>query len=203
MLTELHEARMSAVMAALAHGNARSVMDLGCGSGTLLTRLLADARYERILGKDRSGIAVQEIRRHADVVAAEASGRLVLLAGSYLEFDPRLQGYDAATMVESIEHLDPGHLSQVESTVLVRYRPGILIVTTPNVEFNELYGLAPGTLRDPDHRFEWSRAKFRQWANGVAQRCGYRTRFAAIGPLHPDLGSPTQMAIFERVDAGD
>lgn len=199
LFSELHEVRVAAVLGALRHSGATSVMDLGCGSGTLLVGLLAEPTYLRILGMDSSGIAVQEIRRQPQVAPAETEGRLELVVGSYRSYDKRLDGFDAATLVETIEHLDPGHLSQAEQTVFARYRPATVVVTTPNVEFNPLYGLEPGQLRDPDHRFEWTRTKFRQWAHGVGNRHGYRSRFGAIGELHPDLGAPTQMAVFERV----
>lgn len=196
LYSELHEQRLSAVVSALRASEAASVADLGCGSGTLVTRLLADPSFKRIFAVDQSGSALQELRRQAPVAEAERSGRLRLDAGSYLEFASHLLNVDAVVMVETIEHLDPGHLSLAEALVFGRYGPDTVVVTTPNVEFNPLYGLGPGELRDPDHRFEWSRDRFRRWAQGVARRHRYRVRFRDIGELDPDRGSPTQMAVF-------
>ena len=50
-------------------------------------------------------------------------------------------------------------------------RPGAVIVTTPNAEYNVRLRDAPGrAMRHPDHRFEWTRAEFAAWADGVAGR---------------------------------
>ena len=59
-------------------------------------------------------------------------------------------------------------------------------------------GLAPGALRHRDHRFEWTRAELRAWAERVAAEHGYRVSFAPIGPDDPEVGPPTQMAVFLR-----
>lgn len=201
LYSELHEQRLSAVVSVLRASNAASVADLGCGSGTLVTRLLAHERFKRIIAVDQSGSALQELRRQPPVAEAERSGRLRLDTRSYLDYAPHLCDVDAAAMVETIEHLDPGHLSLAETLVFGRYGPGTVVVTTPNVEFNPLYGLGPGERRDPDHQFEWSRDRFRRWSHGVARRHGYRVRFQDIGELDPDLGGPTQMAIFSAAAA--
>lgn len=201
LYSELHEQRLSAVVSVLRASDAASVADLGCGSGTLVPRLLGCDSFKRIIAVDQSGSALQELRRQAPVAEAERSGRLRLDARSYLDFAPHLCNLDAAAMVETIEHLDPGHLSLAEALVFGRYGPGTVVVTTPNVEFNPLYGLGPGERRDPDHRFEWSRDRFRRWSHGVARRHRYRVRFQDIGELDPDRGSPTQMAVFSATAA--
>ena len=58
--------------------------------------------------------------------------------------------------------------------------------------------LQPGRFRHPDHRFEWSRAAFRQWADTVGVGHGYTAVHSDIGPVDPELGAPTQMAVFSR-----
>ena len=104
-------------------------------------------------------------------------------------------------MVETIEHIAPTHLSRLEHWVFSQVQPSTVIITTPNQDYNVLYGMSPGQMREPGHRFEWSRAKFRQWACGVAMRHGYALQLSGIGEEDPCLGSPTQAARFQKYDA--
>jgi small RNA 2'-O-methyltransferase len=110
-----------------------------------------------------------------------------------------LASFDAAVLVETIEHIDPQRLTAVERAVFGGYCPGLVLITTPNREYNVLHGLPEGALRHRDHRFEWTRAKFRSWSEGVAKRHGYRVVFDDIGPVDAELGSSTQMATFSRI----
>jgi hypothetical protein len=78
-------------------------------------------------------------------------------------------------------------------------RPQFVVVSTPNVEYNVKFETLPaGKFRHKDHRFEWTRDEFREWANRVAERFGYIVRFVPVGPEDAVLGSPTQMGIFAR-----
>src|SRR5205807_5748078 len=125
--------------------------------------------------------------------------RLQLIQGALTYRDRRLQGYDAAAVVEVIEHLDPPRLAAFERVLFEFARPGTVVLTTPNVEYNVRFESLPaGRLRHRDHRFEWTRAQFRSWAEGVAQRFGYAVTFVPVGPEDPALGAPTQMAGFTR-----
>lgn len=196
-MTRLHEARLDHVCAVLRSTGARRVVDLGCGSGGLLLRLLREPQFEDVVGVDDSGRSLALSR---DLLARHLRGpapRLRLLRGSYLDGNDALTGFEAAAMVETIEHVDPGQLSRVERAVFGHYRPRVLYMTTPNADYNPLLGLAAGQFREPDHRFEWGRARFRQWALGLAKRNGYRVAFGAIGDADPHLGAPTQTAAFE------
>jgi hypothetical protein len=77
--------------------------------------------------------------------------------------------------------------------------PACVLVTTPNREYNARYpGLAPGAMRHPDHRFEWTRAEFAAWCADVAGEHGYRVRLDGIGDADARLGHPTQLAVFTR-----
>jgi small RNA 2'-O-methyltransferase len=197
--TRLHEARLDHVCAVLKSTGARRVLDLGCGSGGLLLRLLRESQFEAVVGVDDSGRSLALSR---DLLGRHLQGpapRLRLLRGSYLNGNDALVGFQAAAMVETIEHVDPGQLSRLERAVFGGYRPGVVYVTTPNADFNPMLGLAAGEFREPDHRFEWGRARFRQWALGVAKRNGYRVRFGGIGDADPEFGAPTQTAWFERI----
>lgn len=187
------------MLQALLRSGAQSVLDLGCGSGALLKLLMGEPRFTRILGVDASIEALSAAERELCGGPCPEGGRVSLLHGSYADSDLRLEGFDAAAMVETIEHVDPNRLSTVERAVFARYRPKTVVMTTPNVEYNVLFGMAEGALREPDHRFEWNRAKFRAWAMGVAKRNGYAVGFDGIGEEHPMLGCPTQMAVFTQV----
>lgn len=200
----LRDLRADAVLAELAAAGARRVLDLGCGDGRLLARLLADPRFEAITGVDVSAAALGRAARrlHLDELAPRQRDRVQLHQGSLSYADKRLAGYDAAVLMEVIEHVDPGRLGAVTHAVLGVAAPGTVLVTTPNADYNARYpGLAPGARRHPDHRFEWGQAEFRAWAAAAAARYGYRARFANVGPEDPGdpaAGPPTQLAVLTR-----
>jgi small RNA 2'-O-methyltransferase len=195
-VTSLHEERLDSVVSALLRRGAATVLDLGCGSGALLRRLAERERFTRIVGLDSSPEALAEARRLLTPLGTPGDGRVSLVQGSFLTVESLHAGFDATTLVETIEHVEPGQLSAVEKVVFAKLRPATVVITTPNVEYNVLYGLASGELRHRDHRFEWSRSRFRSWAVGVAERHGYRAVLEGIGRPHPWLGSPTQMGVF-------
>lgn len=195
---DLHQERLQRVVSLVRASGARRVLDLGCGSGGLLQYLLRDAQFERVVGLELSGELLAQAKLRLEALPAARAGRLELVCGSYADSHPALVGFDAAAMVETIEHVPPESLSRVERAVFAGLRPQLLVMTTPNHEYNSLYDLAPGEFRDPDHRFEWDRARFRDWAQGVARRNGYRVRFSGIGEMDAHLGQPTQVARFAR-----
>lgn len=197
----LDEARRGAVMAVLREAGARSVLDLGCGEGRLLKELLSDPRFERIAGLDVSHHALQRVaaRLRVERLPERVASRLALLHGSLTYRDRRLEGWDAAVLVEVIEHLEPERLPAMERVVFEFARPSTVVLTTPNAEYNARFaGMPAGRMRHRDHRFEWTRAECEAWAAAVAQRRGYQARCIPVGPCDPVLGAPTQMAIFTR-----
>ncbi|MCA1804531.1 MAG: class I SAM-dependent methyltransferase [Xanthomonadaceae bacterium] len=201
-MTSLHEARLDQVLYRLKATGARRVLDLGCGAGHLLHRLAREPQFEEIVGLERCGDALLEARALLSDHLASGRPGLRLVCGSYAETHEAFRDYDAAAMVETIEHVRPEELSAVERAVFGGMRPRVLFLTTPNREYNPLFGLAPGERREPDHQFEWDRARFRRWTVGVAQRNGYRVTLGGLGESHPELGHPTQTAFFERLDPG-
>lgn len=197
-ITSLHEARLDQVCQRIRASGARRVLDLGCGGGHLLYRLLGEPQFVKIVGLETCASTLFQAR---ELLAAHLQGptpRLTLLNGSYTEPQPELAGYDAAALVETIEHLEPGRLSAAERVVFAQMRPRLIYLTTPNREYNPLYGLHPGELRERDHRFEWDRARFHRWVQGVALRNGYQVTLGGIGDDHPQFGPPTQTACFQR-----
>ena len=172
------------------------MLDLGCGSGALLKRLASEPRFTRIVGLDASYDALAEAERWLDDEPLAARERITLLHESFTMRSVALQGYDAAAMVETIEHIPPRLLSRVEGAVFGFAAPATVVITTPNHEYNARLGRPEGSYRHPDHEFEWTRVKFRSWASGIAERNGYRVEFGGIGPSDPLLGAPTQAGIF-------
>ncbi|WP_109506617.1 3' terminal RNA ribose 2'-O-methyltransferase Hen1 [Nocardioides speluncae] len=196
--------RKEAVLAALQESGAQRVVDLGCGEGALLRWLIDDARYGEVVGADVSPLALSraEKRLNLDRMPDTQRARLTLLQSSLTYRDDRIAGYDAIVLMEVVEHLDPDRLPALEQTVFGHARPKTVIVTTPNSEHNVRYEkLAAGAMRHPDHRFEWTRAEFRAWADGVAAMHGYATAYSPIGEDDPEVGPPTQMAVFTRREA--
>jgi small RNA 2'-O-methyltransferase len=196
--TDLHDERLNTVVRYLRECGARRILDLGCGSGALLERLVEVEQFTEVVGLDSSITALRQAERR---LAARPSGhdaRLRLLHGSFMAADFPLTGYDAAALVETIEHVPPDRLSAVERTVFGVWSPTVVVVTTPNREYNVRYGIAEGEFRHADHRFEWSRAKFAEWATGVAARGRYEVDVQGIGPRDPMVGTPSQMAMFRR-----
>lgn len=197
----LNEQRLRAVVDELRRRDARRVLDLGCSSGNLLRRLWDDKFFEKIVGLDVShrSLEIAAERLRLDQAPPAKRARIELMQGSLTYRDRRLSGYDAAAVVEVIEHLDPPRLAAFERVVFEFARPATIVVTTPNVEFNVRFANLPaGRLRHRDHRFEWTREQFRAWCEGVAARFGYGVRLAGIGPDDPEVGAPTQMGVFER-----
>ena len=196
----LREQRLSTVQTVLKQSGARRVLDLGCGAGALLERLLRDD-YELILGADVSVRALDQAARRLrlDEMHDAQRNRIQLLQSPLTYRDKRLQGFDAAVLMEVIEHLDPPRLASLEQNVFVSARPSTVLITTPNAEYNATWSSLPaGEFRHPDHRFEWTRGEFEVWGAGVAERHGYEARYVPIGEEDPTLGSPTQMAVFTR-----
>lgn len=194
--TELHEERLDTVLGVLLQSGARTVLDLGCGAGRLLKRLVKERQFRRIVGMDTSIEALSQARRSLNDHASDVDGRLLLIHREFDVPDREFAGFHAAAMVETIEHVRPERLSVVERVVFGGWRPGVVVITTPNGDYNPLLGLAPGERRHKDHQFEWGRSKFASWSSGVAVRNGYDVTCEGVGLADPLRGSPTQMAVF-------
>ena len=203
MTTWLHEERLNAVRAIIRDRRARRILDLGCGDGDLLLPLALDPEIERIVGVDTDPAALSRLQRRLEEAASENRPEIRLVHGSMIEGGAALAGFDCAILLETIEHIDPGRLSVLERNIFVAMRPATVIITTPNAEYNPLLGVPPHRFRHPGHRFEWDRAKFLKWAEGVAERQRYSMVCRDIAGHHPTLGGASQMAVFDALPQDD
>ncbi len=197
----LNEQRLGAVLAALKATGAVRVLDLGCGEGRLLQSLLKERQFVDIVGMDVShrALEIARDRLHYDRLPPAQKERIRLLHGSLIYRDQRLAGFEAAAAVEVIEHLDAPRLAAFERVLFECAKPKSIVITTPNREYNMKWGtLLAGKFRHRDHRFEWTRAEFQDWANRAAVRFGYNVRFLPVGPEDSVVGSPTQMGVFTQ-----
>jgi 3' terminal RNA ribose 2'-O-methyltransferase Hen1 len=197
----LNEERIASVAAVLSSVGAKRVLDLGCGEGQLVQALLRNPAFEQVIGVDVSVRSLETAARRLRLKEMHETlrARVQLLHGSLVYRDARLSGFDAAAVVEVVEHLDPSRLASFERVIFEHARPTTIVVTTPNREYNVRFPSLPaGRMRHRDHRFEWSRGQFQEWAARVATTHGYGARFLPIGREDLEVGPPTQMAVFTR-----
>jgi 3' terminal RNA ribose 2'-O-methyltransferase Hen1 len=197
----LNQVRQETVLATLKKYQAKRSIDLGCGEGKLIALLAKDNFFEQIGGMDVSYRSIEYAQQRLDRIflSAAQQQRVQLFQGSLTYRDRRLADYDAATLIEVIEHLDESRLAALARVVFEFARPKLVLVTTPNSEYNiKFENLAVGKFRHHDHRFEWTRGEFQTWATDICQRFNYTVSFTDIGSVDPDVGAPTQMAIFEE-----
>ena len=200
MTTELHEERLAAVVRAVGETGARTLLDLGCGSGDLILRLVLLPGITRITALDTDLASLRPLQARLADLPTEVRAKVQIAQASMTVAHRNLRGHDCACLVETIEHLPPGDLNRLERAVFADMRPRHIIVTTPNAEYNPVLGVPPHRFRHPDHRFEWSRDRFGHWADGLAARNGYTVMRRDVAGTHPTLGGASQMALFRRSD---
>ena len=198
----LHDIRLDRVTELIRHENPTRVIDLGCGEGKLIERLLRDSSIGSVTGVDVSASDLLRAERKIERLPEIVRNRVSLMLGSLLYRDERFAGYDVAALVEVIEHIEPERLPTFEQVVFGEARPGVVLLTTPNREYNVVWEqLSAGTARHADHRFEWTRAEFLDWTHQVAEEYGYEVTVEPLGPAspdHPHVGSPSQLAVFRQ-----
>jgi len=208
----LHQQRHGVILSTLQSKGAKRIIDLGCGEGRLMRELLKHKTFERVVGMDVSHriLQIAADRLRLDQLPPTVRQRVDLLHGSLMYRDERLEGFDAAVLCEVIEHMDEPRLAALERVVFACAKPALVIVTTPNSEYNVMWEtLSAGSMRHKDHRFEWTRDQFRTWAASVCARFNYTCEFRGIGDPAAvpegdnarDVGTPTQMGVFTRADA--
>ncbi|ACU60751.1 3' terminal RNA ribose 2'-O-methyltransferase Hen1 [Chitinophaga pinensis] len=199
---KLHDSRLQLVCDELLSTPVRSVLDLGCGEGKLLKLLMAHQQLTHITGMDVSSRTLEVAYRRLKYyqLPDNQRKRLRLILGSLVYRDRRIEGFDAAALVEVIEHLDHERLKALEKTVFEYAKPAKVVVTTPNKEWNITFTEDTSMMRHNDHRFEWTRAEFSTWCEKISTTYGYTYVIKAIGDEAEKVGAPTQMAVFTTIN---
>jgi 3' terminal RNA ribose 2'-O-methyltransferase Hen1 len=198
-LPSLAQLRREAIAAELRSLGVNRIVDLGCGEGRLLRELVTEPTFTEIVGVEVAAKALRTAAARVDRFADRQRARVTLHQGSITYADPRIAGYDAIVLCEVIEHIDPPRLPALAATVFGAAKPKHVLITTPNVEYNVRWDTLPaGKTRHPDHRFEWTRAELAAWATEVCTTHGYDFRQLPVGEVDPEVGAPTQMAVFTR-----
>ena len=197
----LNTKRLEAVKNAVLESGASSVIDLGCGEGKLTAMLLEEKQIKRVGAADVAVRVLEKAKQNLryDRMPPYKKNKLTLMQASLTYKDPRFSGYDAACVVEVIEHLDPMRIPAFERVLFEFAAPGTVILTTPNKEYNAHYEwLSKDNLRHDDHRFEWSREEFAKWTAHICETFGYTVEINEIGDVDEEFGSPTQMGVFRK-----
>lgn len=200
----LNRTRLQAVVQAVLSTGAKSVIDMGCGEGNLLRQLLLEKQLQKVAAFDVSFTALERCKQKLKIDRMHESlqGKLDLFQSSLTYRDKRFEGFDCACVIEVIEHLDSSRLTAFARVLFAFARPRAVIVTTPNIEYNVNYEhMKEAALRHSDHRFEWNRAQFAQWAYSVCEAYGYQVELRPIGEGDDETGAPTQMGLFTRQEA--
>lgn len=196
----VHDLRLEKVSETLLSLGVSTVADLGCGEGKLIKILARERQFKKILGMDvcLRSLDYAERRLNLKEASQQKRDRIKLIHGSLMYRDERISGFEAAALVEVIEHMDLPRLAHFEQVLFAYARPGYAIITTPNKEYNAVFENEQETMRHDDHRFEWTREEFKSWCESIQSRFGYTFEISGIGDPHPDFGSLTQMAVFRK-----
>ncbi|MEO0553412.1 MAG: 3' terminal RNA ribose 2'-O-methyltransferase Hen1 [Bacteroidota bacterium] len=201
----LHNQRLKLALEELKNAGAERVIDLGCGEGKLIKLLLKEKQFSKILGMDVSFRALEKAveRLHYTEMPPKQKERIELIQGALTYRDKRLEGFDAAAIIEVIEHLDLDRLKSFERVVFKFAKPNTVVLTTPNQEYNQLFeSMETDQFRHTDHRFEWTRAEFNEWVERVCENYGYSAIIKPVGEESEKVGAPSQMAVFKLVEVG-
>lgn len=199
--TPLNTLRLEAVKQAVLSSGASSVIDMGCGEGRLTGMLLKEKQIQKLTVCDVSVNTLEKAadRLRLDRMPLTLRNKLTLMQASLTYRDKRFSGFDCACIVEVIEHIEPMRIAAFERVVFEFAAPRTVVLTTPNKEYNVNYeNMKENALRHGDHRFEWTRAEFKAWADHVCEQYGYHCEISGIGEHNEATGTPTQMGVFTK-----
>ncbi|XP_067632796.1 small RNA 2'-O-methyltransferase isoform X2 [Eurosta solidaginis] len=188
----------------------KKVVDFGCAEMRLLSLLRRVDGIEHILEVDINEDLLRSNKLKAEPLVSdylkkrEGPLRVELFKGSIDASVAELQNVDAVIALEIIEHLYPKTLENVPKNIFGFMQPKIAIFSTPNSDFNVLFTMLPNGFRHDDHKFEWTRAEFKEWALNICQQYpNYKVAIIGVGDAPPDkkeIGYVSQIAIFVRRD---
>lgn len=213
----LSKQRVEYAVKHIKNSSASTLADFGCGSGSLLDSLLDyPTTLQTIIGVDISpkGLARAAKMLHVKLNKEACNVKTATLYdGSILEFDSRLYDIDIGTCLEVIEHMEEDQACEFGEKVLSLFLPKLLIVSTPNFEYNTILqrSTTPENqeenksesqlpkFRNHDHKFEWTREQFNHWATKLAERHNYSLEFSGVGGSgEVEPGFASQIAVFKR-----
>ncbi|XP_050674299.1 small RNA 2'-O-methyltransferase isoform X2 [Leptidea sinapis] len=185
------------------NGQLEKVVDFGYHDMSFIKYLKEVPGIKHVLGVDIETIPLQcsSLILGCDEHTRENPLKVTLFQGNAADPDYRLIGCDAVIAIEMIEHMLPHDLERFVHTVFGFIKPRIVILTTPNADFNVMFkALENNGLRRLDHFFEWSRSQFNDWCSNIVDRYpNYTVTCKGIGPGPPDtlrLGCCSQLALF-------
>ncbi|KAL4635065.1 small RNA 2'-O-methyltransferase [Arapaima gigas] len=202
----LHKQRHEFVIQFVKEHKPKKVIDLGCGGLKLLRKLKFHREIELLTGVDANGSVITKKMHSLSPLPSEylqpGTGPLTieLYQGCVTEKEPRTKGYDLATCIELIEHLQPAKVDQFAEVLFGYMGPSAVIISTPNADYNPLLPGCSG-FRNLDHKFEWTQAEFHSWALKISRSYGYRVEFSGVGkpPCHEEsVGFCSQIGVFYK-----
>uniref|UniRef100_H2YXS7 Small RNA 2'-O-methyltransferase n=1 Tax=Ciona savignyi TaxID=51511 RepID=H2YXS7_CIOSA len=204
---KLYVQRYNKVLELLSRLRPEKVVDLGCAECKLINLLRHEDYVKEISGVDLDGSLLRGCSHKLDPQAYDFLNKrfnpltIRLYQGSVSEFDERLRNYDAVVSIELIEHLLPKTLEDFPQAVFGYINPKTVIISTPNADFNVLFGLN-GCFRHWDHKFEWTRKQFQSWCENICKDYQYSVEYDGVG-VDPDktqnFGYCSQFAIFTKL----
>lgn len=203
--TSPHQQRHSQIIRDVVSWGARSVIDLGCGEGRLLERLVRIAPDMRVVGIEPSAREIERARKRlSNNPGKNLDPRVEFVHGSAMYGDERFKDFDAAILSEVIEHVDEDRLSLLARSVFGIMAPRRVVITTPNGDYNRVFGLRPGEFRHADHRFEWTLAECQAWVVGVTAAYPYEAEITPVGGRNADAdeghGEVSHYIVFTKKD---
>ena len=195
----LNQSRLQAVLDEVLDSGASSVIDMGCGEGRLTRMLIREKQLRKVAATDVSFDTLEWAKQKLkiDRLHETVQDKLTLFQSSLTYRDKRFEGYDCACVVEVIEHMDLNRIDAFARVLFGLSKPRTVILTTPNIEYNVNYeNMRENSLRHGDHRFEWSRKQFKDWAESVCDKYSYSVVIKEIGDNEEETGTPTLMGVF-------
>lgn len=194
----LNALRQEEIINSLIRHDATSILDLGCGNGSLLELLAQEKRFSKIAGMDIAARNIDEARKKLCSPGRRLCEAEYVFVGSLTYKDKRISNYDALVLSEVIEHFELERMVLVMKNIFEHAKPRLFIMTTPNKAYNIEYLLKYDEIRHPDHRHEFNEEEFTSFCQKFASQYNYELEMSSIGEKLPELGAPTLMGIFKK-----
>ncbi|XP_064188156.1 small RNA 2'-O-methyltransferase isoform X1 [Anguilla rostrata] len=202
----LYKQRYQFVVEFVKRHKPKKVVDLGCADCSLLRKLKFHRDIELLVGVDiDSSVIKHKMYALAPFPSeylkpADQPLTIELYQGSVTEKELRTKGFDLVTCIELIEHLPLAEVERFSEVLFGYMSPAAVIVSTPNADFNPLLPGCSG-FRHIDHKFEWTKTDFQNWALEVCRLYGYVVEFTGVGkaPSNDEsIGFCSQIGVFRK-----